>query len=86
MSIYFEYNKHVVDYMRRHPEQDNALHRIHLLSLKWLYDNLQNGRDFVFSGTSPIGARQGKSVLVVQELVWFDREEDLLAFRLATGL
>lgn len=79
----FEYNRSVVEYIRKYG--GGELQRIHLTSIKWLYDNLQVGRDFMFTGSHP-GGRAGKSILIVQELVWFACEEDLLAFRLATGL
>jgi hypothetical protein len=87
---HFEYNKHIVQYIRRNPGDPNALHKVHLLSLKWLYDNLQNGRDFLFTGENPATyspiRQNSKSVLMVQELIWFADEKDLLAFRMATGL
>jgi len=83
MSLYFEYNKSIVEYIRKNG--GGQLQMIHLKSVKWLFDNLQNGKDFMFSGAHA-GGRAGKSILIVQELVWFACEEDLLAFRLATGL
>jgi hypothetical protein len=83
MMTNFEYNKHICEYIRRHGL--DQLHIVHLKSLKWLYDNLQPGRDFTWIG-SHAGSRGGKSILIVQEYVWFANEDDLVAFRLATGL
>ena len=82
--MYFEYNKHLIEYMRRYGNEHP--HKIHLLSIKWLHDNLQLGRDFLYSGKHPPGPRSGKSFLIVYELSGFANENDLLAFRLATGL
>lgn len=79
----FEYNKHVVQFLVRNGSEH--LQRIHLTCLKWLVDNLQSGRDYNFTGAGA-GARNSKSILVVQEYIWFNKEEDLVAFRLATGL
>ena len=83
MSLYFEYNKHIIEYLRK--TNSTELSKIHLTSVKWLFDNLQNGRDFQFTGAHP-GGRAGKSTMVVQEMIWFNEEPDLVAFRLATGL
>lgn len=82
--MYFEYNKHVVNYVIRHGHEH--FHKIHLSSIKWLHDNLQLGKDFRYAGEHAPGSRLNKSILIVQELIWFENDGDLLAFRLATGL
>lgn len=51
----------------------------HVRCIQWLGDNLAEGRDFEFS-------EQRGSSMVTVEYIYFDKEEDLLAFRLACGL
>jgi len=50
----------------------------HVRCIQWLGDNLVEGRDFEFS-------ENGLGTIVI-EFIYFDKEEDVLAFKLACGL
>jgi len=57
----------------------NELTDIHMRVLSWLDDNLQEGRDYAWSSSK-------SSQSIVLDYLFFSKEEDLLAFKIACGL
>lgn len=87
MGVNFRYNDHIVEYLRRNPNQiEDLSFKIHQTCICWLADNYQRGRDYEYTGLTPIKSMQQGKPAIVQELIWFCDEEHLLAFRLATGI
>lgn len=89
MGVNFRYNDHIVEYMRRLRLEDSEfdpLFNIHQRCIIWLAENYQIGRDYRYSGETPMKSAQKGKPAIVQELIWFCDEEHLLAFRLATGI
>lgn len=78
--IIFEYNRAILAVSRDYHEIVDA----HLRSLVWLDNNLESDQ-YRWGGRLPAQSTGG-SFLITTEYLYFERETDLLAFRLSTGL
>jgi hypothetical protein len=76
-NVTFPYNNAFIAILRQNPMQDMS--QLHLRCLRWLIEHLQEGRDFEWDESK-------NKTCIVNEYLWFDKEEDLLAFRLACGI
>lgn len=74
-NISFPYNNAFIAVIRNNKHMDMS--KLHLASLRWL-DCLQQGRDYEWG--------MKEKTCIVCEYLYFDKEEDLLAFRLAVGI
>jgi hypothetical protein len=77
-NISFPYNNAFIAVIRNNKHMDMS--KLHLASLQWL-DCLQQGRDYEWGAM-----RDRAKTCIVNEYLYFDKEEDLLAFRLAVGI
>lgn len=72
-----DYDDRVLKYLKAHRlVMVDDLTEFHLHVLSWLDDNLQDGKDYKWSNTRPAWSKH----------LYFDKEEDLLAFKIACGL
>lgn len=76
-NVSFPYNNAFIAVVRQHKSMDMG--HLHLRCIRWLGENLQKGRDFDWD-------ENRNKTCIVNEYIWFDKEEDLLAFRLACGI
>ena len=77
-NVTFPYNNAFIAVLRQNPKQDMS--QLHLRCIRWLGEHLQKGRDFEWDDS-----KRNKSCIVF-EYIWFDKEEDLLAFRISCGI
>lgn len=77
-SITFPYNDAFITICRKLDALD--IMRKHTEILDWFEAHLVNGEDYQFSDPSKHAGN------IVGEYIWFKREEDLVAFRLACGI
>lgn len=78
-NVTFPYNNAFIAVIRNNKHTDMG--QLHLRCVVWLEAHLQKGRDFEWED---VGSRN--KTCIVNEYIWFDKEEDLLAFRLACGI